>query len=93
MSTENKKPESVLAALEQNKDSLAIFVRESWERSKMRDITIAEHFAVFQFSMMTLIRRSETMLFNFALSILAEHLLPLLTDEEKEALRNQNINP
>jgi hypothetical protein len=91
MSTENKKPENILAALEQNKDSLTVLVKECWGRSKMCNTTIAEHFAAFHLSMMGLIRMSEAMAFNFSLSILAEHLLPLLTDEEKEALRNESI--
>jgi hypothetical protein len=32
------------------------------------------------------------MTFNITLGMLADHLLPLLTEEEKEALRNESTN-
>lgn len=92
MSTKNQKPENILAALEMKKGSLAAIVKGSWEGTKRYGMGPVGHFCAFQLNLMRLLRFDEAMGFNITLGILADHLLPLLTEEEKEALRNESTN-
>lgn len=92
MSTENKKPENILAALELQKGSLANIVKGSWEGTKRDGVSVAGHFTKFHLNLMMLIQTDTSFAFNITLGMLADHLLPLLTDEEKEALRKESTN-
>ena len=92
MSTENQKPENILAALESKKGSLAAIVKGSWEWTKRDDMDPVGHFCAFQLNLMRLIRFDTALAFNITLGMLADYLLPLLTEEEKEALRNESTN-
>ena len=92
MSTENQKPENLLAALESKKGSLAAIVKTTWELTKHEGVDPAGHFCAFQLNLMSLIRFDKAVAFNITLGMLADHLLPLLTEEEKEALRNESTN-
>jgi len=90
MSTENKKPENILAALESKKGSLASIVEASWRQTKRPDRSHPAHFCAFQINLMMLLKRDESFAFNITLGLLADYLLPLLTEEEKESLRNES---
>lgn len=92
MSTENKIPENVLAALESKKGSLAHIVKTTWAETNRDDMSVGGHFAKFHLNLMMLLRFDQSLAFNITLGILADHLLPLLTEEEKEALRNESTN-
>ena len=92
MSTENQKSENILAALESKKGSLAAIVKGSWEGTKREGMGPAAHFCAFQLSLMMVIQKDTAMAFNITLGMLAAHLLPLLTEEEKAALRNERTN-
>lgn len=93
MATENQKPENVLAALEMKKGSIAHIVKTTWEHTKQDGVGPVGHFAKFHMNLMMLLRFDEGLAFNITLGMLADHLLPLLTDEEKEALRNESVEP
>jgi hypothetical protein len=92
MSTEKKIPENILAALEAKKGSIANIVKTTWEHTKHDGIGPVAHFSMFHLNLMRLLRFDEPMAFNFTLGMLADHLLPLLTEEEKEAFRNESTN-
>lgn len=92
MSTENQKPENMLAALEMKKGSVEHIVRTTWEITKRHGMTPVGHFSAFHLNLMMLLKGDKVMAFNITLGILADHLLPLLTEEEKEALRNESTN-
>jgi len=92
MSTENQKPENILAALESKKGSIAHIVKTTWEQTKRYGIDPAVHFSKFHLDLMMLLRFDESLAFNITFGMLADHLLPLLTEEEKEALRNESTN-
>lgn len=93
MANENLKPKNILEALESKKGSLAAIVKGSWEVTKRQGMTPAGHFCAFQLNLMMVIQTDRAMAFNITLGMLADHLLPLLTDEEKEALRNESVEP
>ena len=93
MANENLKPKNILEALESKKGSLAAIVKGSWEGIKRQGMTPAGHFCAFQLNLMMVIQTDRAMAFNITLGMLADHLLPLLTDEEKEALRNESVEP
>lgn len=93
MANENLKPKNILEALESKKGSLAAIVKGSWEGTKRQGMTPAGHFCAFQLNLMMVIQTDRAMAFNITLGMLADHLLPLLTDEEKEALRNESVEP
>ncbi len=92
MSTENQKPENILADLESKKGSIANIVKTTWEQIKRDGMGPVEHFSKFHLNLMTLLRFDTSLAFNITLGMLADHLLPLLTEEEKEALRNESTN-
>ena len=93
MSTENQKPQNVLEALEQKKDSVAYILKNSWEHTKQHDsVSPTVHFTKFHLNLMMTIQTDNTTAFNITLGLLADHVFPLLTEEEKEALRNMSIN-
>lgn len=92
MSTENKIPENILAALESKKGSLVHIVKTTWAETKRDDMSAVGHFTKFHLNLMMLLRFDQSLAFNITLGILADHLLPLLTEEEKEALRNESTN-
>lgn len=92
MSTEKQLPVNILAALESKKGSLAAIVKGSWEGTKRNDMNPVAHFCAFQFNLMRLLQMDASMVFNVTLGLLADYLLPLLTEEEKEALRNESTN-
>ena len=88
MSDENKKPENIFASLEAKKGSVAVIIKEAWEQTKRPDVTPAKHFCALHLNLMQLMRIDKALNFNLVLGMLADSLLPILTDEEKEALRN-----
>lgn len=93
MSTENQKPQNVLEALELKKDSVAYILKKSWEQTKRHDnVGPTEHFTKFHLNLMMTIQTDKSTAFNITLGLLADHVLPLFTEEEKEALRNMSIN-
>ena len=92
MSTENQKPKNILAALEMKKGSIAHIVNTTWEHTKQDGVGPVGHFAKFHTNLMMLLRSDKSFAFNITLGILADHLLPILTEEEKEALRNESTN-
>lgn len=93
MSTENQKPQNVLEALELKKGSIAYILKKSWEQTKQHDnVDPTVHFAKFHLNLMMTIQTDRSTAFNITLGLLADHLLPLLTEEEKEALRNMSTN-
>lgn len=92
MSTENKIPENILAALESKKGSLAHIVKTTWAETKRDGMGAVGHFTKFHLNLMMLLQKDTSLSFNITLGMLADHLLPLLTDEEKEALRDESIN-
>lgn len=92
MSTENQKPENILAALEAKKGSIAHIVKTTWEQTKQDGMGTFRHFSKFHLNLMMLLRFDQSLAFNLTLGMLADHLLPLLTEEEKEALCNESTN-
>lgn len=93
MSTENQKPQNILEALELKKGSVAYILKKSWEQTKQHDnVGPTVHFTKFHLKLMMAIQTDKSTAFNLTLGMLADHLLPLLTEEEKEALRNLSIN-
>jgi hypothetical protein len=92
MSTENQKPENILAALEAKKGSIAHTMKTTWEDTKRDGMGPVGHFSEFHLNLMMLLRFDQSLAFNITLGMLADHLLPLLTEEEKEALRNESTN-
>ena len=93
MSTENKIPENILAALEAKKGSIAHIVKTAWEQTKQLDnMGPVGHFTNFHMNLMMTIQTDRAVAFNLTLGMLADHLLPLLTEEEKEALCNESTN-
>ena len=93
MSTENQKPENVLEALELKKGSVAYILKKSWEQTKQHDnVDPTVHFTKFHLNLMMTIQAYKSMAFDITLGLLADHVLPLLTEEEKEALHNMSIN-
>lgn len=92
MATENKMPENILAALEAKKGSIAHIVKTTWEQTKHEGMGPVGHFSKFHLNLMMLLRFDQSLAFNLTLGMLADHLLPLLTEEEREALRNESTN-
>lgn len=92
MSTENKIPENVLAALESKKGSIAHIVKTCWEQTKRDATDPVGHFSKFHLNLIMLMRFDKSLAFNLTLCMLADNLLPLLTEEEKEALRNESTD-
>ena len=92
MSIENQKPENILAALEAKKGSIAHIVKTTWEQTKCKGMGPVGHFSEFHLTLMMLLRFDKPLAFNLTLGMLADHLLPLLTEEEKEALHNESTN-
>lgn len=92
MSTENKIPENILAALEAKKGSVANIIKKAWGDTKQDGVSPVGHFSKFHINLMMLLQMDRGLAFNITLGILADHLLPLLTEEEKEALRNESID-
>ena len=92
MATENKIPENILAALEAKKGSIAHIVKTTWEQTKQDGMGPVGQFSKFHLNLMMLLRFDQSLAFNLTLGMLADHLLPLLTEEEKEALRNESTN-
>lgn len=92
MAAENKIPENILAALEAKKGSIAHIVKTTWEHTKQDGMGTVGHFSKFHLNLMMLLSFDQSLAFNLTLGMLADHLLPLLTEEEKEALRNVSTN-
>jgi hypothetical protein len=92
MSTENQKPENILAALESKKGSIAHIVKTTWEQTKREGMAPVGRFSKFHLNLIMLLHSDVSLAFNITLGMLADHLLPLLTEEEKEALRNESTN-
>ena len=90
MTTENKKPKNILAAIESEKGNLANTVKQVWEDTKQTGSSTAVHFCKLQLALTCILKEDPKACFILTLGMLADHLLPILTEEEKEALRNES---
>lgn len=95
MADENKKPETMLEALEDAgvriDNTLVSAFRDIAEKNP--EMSIGAQVRLFHFAFMRSLREgSVTAVFPPVLGIIAKCLLPHLTDEEKEALRNDKLS-
>ena len=91
MADENKKPETILDLLEQRKGSFARIIEAAWEATKSHALPPELHFIIFHQSLMRILAKDFATLKDMSMDILADHLVPLLTDEEKEALHKAKL--
>lgn len=95
MADENKKPETMMEALEDagariDKSIVSTF-RGIAEKSP--ELSIGAQVRMFHFAFIHSLREAPvTAVFPPTLGIIAKCLLPHLTDEEKEALRNDKLS-
>lgn len=95
MADENKKPETMMEALEDagariDKTIVSSF-RHIAERSP--EMSIGAQVRLFHFAFIRSLREAPaTAVFPPTLGIIAKCLLPHLTDEEREALRNDKLS-
>ena len=95
MADENKKPETMLEALEYAGARIEKTIVESFNnvREKSPEMSIGAQVRLFHFAFMRSLREAPTVnVFPPTLGIIAKCLLPHLTDEEKEALRNDKLS-
>lgn len=95
MADENKKPETMLEALEEARDRIERTIVSSFRHIKETspDMSIGAQVRLFHFALICSLREApETDVFPPTLGIIAKCLLPHLTDEEKEALRNDKLS-
>lgn len=95
MADENKKPETMLEALEdaseRTENTLVKVFREC--REKAPEMSIGSSVRMFHFSVIRSLQENDAAdVFSPVLGFLAKCLLPHLTDEEKEALRNDRLS-
>lgn len=96
MADENKKPETMLEALEDAGARIDKTIVNSFREvvgKKTSEMSIGEQVRMFHFALIRSLREAPvTAVFQPALGIIAKCLLPQLTDEEKEALRNDKLS-
>lgn len=96
MANENKKPETMLEALEDagariDKKIVNLF-REVVGKNTC-EMSIGAQVRMLHFALIRALHESSVnVVFQPALGIIAKCLLPQLTDEEKEALRNDKLS-
>lgn len=95
MADENKKPETMLEALEdaseRTENTLVKVFREC--REKAPEMSIGSSVRMFHLSVIRSLQKNDAAdVFSPVLGFLAKCLLPHLTDEEKEALRNDRLS-
>ena len=93
--TENKKPETMMEAMEgaifRTDCSLVNAFREV--RTKHPDLSIGATLRMFHFATIRTFQcAAPSDAFGPVLGFIAKYLLPHLTDEEKEALRNDKLS-
>jgi len=95
MADENKKPDNMLEALEGagariDKTIVSTF---RYNAEKNPEMSIGAQVRLYHFAFMRSLRECPAAaVFPPALGIIAKCLLPALTDEEKEALRNDKLS-
>ena len=95
MADENKKPETMLEALEDAGARIDKTIVNSFREvsEKTSEMSIGEQVRMFHFAFIRSLREAPvTAVFPPTLGIIAKCLLPYLTDEEKEALRNDKLS-
>ena len=93
--TEIKKPSNMMEALEGARDRIEDTVWDSFRevRRKSPDMSIGAQVRLFHFAFIRSLREAPaTALFMPSLGIIAKCLIPHLTEEEKETLRNVKLN-
>jgi hypothetical protein len=95
MADENKKPETMLEALEDAGARIDKTIVNSFNevRTKTPEMSIGAQVRMFHFAFIRSLREAPvTAVFPPTLGIIAKCLLPHLTDDEKEALRNDKLS-
>lgn len=95
MADENKKPETMMEALEYAGARIDNTIVDSFRnlRVKSPEMSIGAALRLYHFAFIRSLREApETAVFPPTLGIIAKCLLPHLTDEEKEALRNDKLS-
>lgn len=95
MADENKKPETMMEALEDAGARIDNTIVESFRnvRAKSPEMSIGAALRMYHFAFIRSLRGAPvTAVFPPTLGIIAKCLLPTLTDEEKEALRNDKLS-
>jgi hypothetical protein len=95
MADENKKPDNMLEALEgaseRTENTLVKAFREC--RETRPEMSIGSSVRIFHFSLIHSLQKNDAAdVFSPVLGFLAKCLLPHLTAEEKEALRNDKLS-
>lgn len=94
MADENKKPETMLEALEDAGACIDKTIVSTFRHIKETspDMSIGAQVRLFHFAFIRSLRKAPaTAVFPPTLGIIAKCLLPNLTEEEKEALRNDKL--
>lgn len=95
MADENKKPETMLEALEDASERTENTLVESFRKCRERapEMSFGSSVRMFHFALIRSLQKNNTAdVFSPMLGFLAKCLLPHLTDEEKEALRNDKLS-
>lgn len=95
MADKNKKPETMLQALDYARDYIERTIVDSFNHIKETgpEMSIGAQVRLFHFALIRSLREApEIAVFPPTLGIIAKCLLPHLTDEEKEALRNDKLS-
>ena len=95
MADENKKPETMMEALEDAGARIDKTLVDSFREvmTKAPELSIGAQVRMFHFAFIRSLREAPvTAVFPPTLGIIAKCLLPHLTDEEKEALRNDKLS-
>lgn len=95
MAYENNKPEIMLEALENACTSIEKMLVKSFREvmAKNPEMSIGASIRMFHFAFIRSLREAPAIdVFHPTLGIIAKCLLPNLTDEEKEALRNDKLS-
>lgn len=93
--TEIKKPSDMMEALERARDCIEDEVPNSFRevRRKNPDLSIGAQLRLYHFAFVRSLREAPPIAaFMATLGIIAKCLIPHLTEEEKEALRNDKLN-
>lgn len=93
--TEIKKPSDMMEALEGARDRIEQTVVDSFRsvREKSPEMSIGAQVRMFHFAFVRSLREAPaTAVFMPTLGIIAKCLIPHLTEEEKEALRNDKLS-
>lgn len=95
MADENKKPETMMEALEGSIARTERTLVDSFRdvRAMHPELSIGVTLRMFHFSTLRAFKVSaDADCFGVTLGLIAKYLLPHLTDEEKEALRNDKLS-